>query len=132
MKCIGCQLANKEIETYVIYEDEWITCILDIDPIQEGHTLILPKKHVEDLNQLDKVLSQTIMNTSMKISEVLTLVYKPDGITIIQNNGIFNDLNHYHMHVFPRYKDDGFGWVEPKIKQLIPLEEVKKKIIQWI
>src|SRR5690606_6576352 len=123
---------NKEIETHVIYEDELITCILDIDPIQEGHILILPKKHVEDLTKLDQELSQTIIETSIKISRMLTKLYKPDGITIIQNNGIFNDLNHYHMHVFPRYKEDGFGWIEPKIKQLKPLNEVKQTMKQWI
>ena len=132
MKCIGCQLANKEVETYVIYEDEWITCILDIDPIQEGHTLILPKKHIEDLRQLNNELSQAIMNASIKISQALTKRYKPDGITVIQNNGIFNDLNHYHMHVFPRYLEDGFGWTEPNIEQSISLNEVKNKLIQCI
>src|SRR5690606_25359869 len=109
MKCIGCQLANKEVEAYVIYEDEWITCILDIDPIQEGHTLILPKKHIEDLRQLNNEPSQAILNGSIIISHSISERYKPDSITLTQNIGISNSLNQYLMHVFPRDLEDGFG-----------------------
>lgn len=47
------------------------------------------------------------------LAKLLKTKYKPDGITILQNNGVFNELTHYHMHVFPRYQSDGFSWVEP-------------------
>lgn len=128
MDCLGCKLANKETEVYIIYENEKVTCILDIDPIHEGHTLILPKKHVEDLNGLDQELSLAIMEASIMISKALTNLYNPDGITILQNNGKCNDLNHYHMHVFPRYIEDGFGWTEPERTRIKPLAEVKKTL----
>jgi diadenosine tetraphosphate (Ap4A) HIT family hydrolase len=53
------------------------------------------------------------MNVSVMISKILKKIYKPDGITVCQNGGIFNDLTHYHMHVIPRFKGDGFTWSEP-------------------
>ncbi|URN93806.1 MAG: HIT family protein [Candidatus Pristimantibacillus lignocellulolyticus] len=130
MNCLGCKLANQLLETNVVFEDDSITCVLDIDPLNEGHTLILPKKHFKDLEEIDETTIKSIINASVIISNVLKGIYQPDGISIIQNGGIFNDLEHYHMHVFPRYKDDGFGWVEPINKSEIKLNEVKMKMIE--
>ncbi|MNO85384.1 AP-4-A phosphorylase [compost metagenome] len=130
MRCIGCQLANQLIDTKVVFEDQLITCILDIDPLNEGHTLILPKKHLEDLEEIDENTMKSIMKASTIINKVLKEIYKPDGITIMQNGGMFNDLGHYHMHIFPRYKDDGFGWIEPSNKLNNDLELVKIRIIE--
>lgn len=53
------------------------------------------------------------MKTSRILTKLLKSQCKPDGVSIMQNNGVFNELAHYHMHVFPRYCSDGFGWVEP-------------------
>ncbi|MFC4778283.1 HIT family protein [Paenibacillus sp. GCM10023252] len=111
--CLGCQLANKEVESNIIYENDWITCILDIAPLNEGHMLILPKKHFRDVDDLDEATATEVMRTSSFLAKLLKLHFQPHGITILQNNGTFNDLTHYHMHVFPRYESDGFGWLEP-------------------
>ncbi len=129
MNCLGCKLANQLLETNVVFEDELITCILDIDPLNEGHTLILPKRHYKDLEEIDESTIRSIMNASVIISKALKGIYQPDGISIIQNGGIFNDLEHYHMHVFPRFKDDGFGWVEPINKSQNQFDQVKARII---
>ncbi|MNN53309.1 AP-4-A phosphorylase [compost metagenome] len=129
MECLGCKLANQLIETNVVFEDDLISCILDIDPLNEGHTLILPKRHFKDLEELDCTTSSAIMNASIIISRALKEIYRPDGISIIQNGGLFNDLDHYHMHVFPRYKSDGFGWIEPINKSQTQLDEGKKRIL---
>ncbi|WP_240420278.1 HIT family protein [Paenibacillus periandrae] len=113
MKCIGCQLANKVIDANIIYENGLVTSILDIAPLNEGHILILPKKHYHDVDDLDESTANEIMKTSAMLARVLKKQFQPDGVTIIQNGGKFNDLTHYHMHVFPRYVSDGFAWVEP-------------------
>jgi diadenosine tetraphosphate (Ap4A) HIT family hydrolase len=110
--CLGCRLANHLTEAYVIYENDLLTCILDIAPIHEGHILILPKHHVVDHDELDQATALAIMIASAELSRALKACYQPDGITIMQNGGSFNDLGHYHMHVFPRFDADGFGWVE--------------------
>jgi Diadenosine tetraphosphate (Ap4A) hydrolase and other HIT family hydrolases len=111
--CLGCRLANKEIEANIIYENDRIICILDIVPLNEGHMLILPKKHFHDVDDLDEATATEVMRTSSFLTKLLKSHFQPQGITILQNNGTFNDLTHYHMHVFPRYEFDGFGWLEP-------------------
>ena len=55
------------------------------------------------------------MDASKKLSAVLKRVFRPDGITICQNGGKFNELSHYHMHLIPRYEGDGFSWSEPAV-----------------
>lgn len=107
--CLGCKLANRELPVNVVYEDEYIICILDHEPFNDGHTLILPKHHFLDVDEFDVKTSNSVMKGSILISKAIKLVFNPDGITICQNGGIFNDLTHYHMHVIPRYKGQFFG-----------------------
>ncbi|OCT13696.1 hypothetical protein A8709_19110 [Paenibacillus pectinilyticus] len=111
--CLGCQLANGQAQAHIVYENEWVTCILDIAPLNEGHVLILPKKHYAEVTDIDEITSLALMKASLLISRVLTALFQPDGVTLLQNGGSFNDLDHVHIHVFPRYKGDGFGWIEP-------------------
>ncbi|MCM3783489.1 HIT family protein [Neobacillus mesonae] len=132
MDCLGCKLASGLLERHLIYEDEHISCILDIDPIHEGHVLILPKDHIRELDECDKPLLEAIMSASVLISKALKELYKPDGITVMQNGGVFNDLDHYHMHVFPRYRNDGFGWIEPNAAPKRDLRSVKERIVQTL
>jgi histidine triad (HIT) family protein len=133
LECLGCRIANQiEPNVQVVYENEHICCVLDIAPFNEGHVLILPKGHYHDLEEIDQITLKAIMDASVLISKKITLVFKPDGITICQNGGIFNDLTHYHMHVIPRYKDDGFSWSDPIIdhKAEERLKETREKIIK--
>lgn len=131
-QCLGCQLANNEIETHTVYENDFVTCILDIAPLNEGHMLILPKKHYHDVDDLDEITANEIIKASAMLARVLKAQFQPDGITVIQNGGKFNDLKHYHMHVFPRYDSDGFAWVEPAdtINAKGRLFETQQKLIK--
>ncbi|MBH5316437.1 HIT family protein [Paenibacillus sp. GSMTC-2017] len=114
MACLGCRIANGiEPDLNVVFENELITCVLDINPFNEGHLLILPKQHYWDVEELDSKTAYSIMDASKKLSIVLKSLFKPAGISICQNGGKFNDLTHYHMHLIPRYEGDGFTWSEP-------------------
>lgn len=114
MDCLGCRIANGiEPDLHIVYENERITCVLDIAPFNEGHTLILPKKHCLDVEELDSGTAYAVMDASQKLSVVIKSFFQPDGISICQNGGKFNDLAHYHMHLIPRYEGDGFCWSEP-------------------
>ncbi|MBD7963720.1 HIT family protein [Fictibacillus norfolkensis] len=115
MSCLGCELANKVLPIHTVYEDEWVTCFLDIDPFNEGHTLILPKRHVKELTELTNEETKAVMDAAKFISKKLENSFNPDGITINQNGGKFSDLTHFHMHVIPRYENDGFTWSESTI-----------------
>ena len=109
MGCIFCHKEN--IVTDFIYEDEMVMAFMDMDPINEGHVLLVPKEHYLDVDEVpDEVLSH-LMIVSKKVVAALKEVYNPDGYSIMQNGGEFNDVGHYHLHIFPRYKGDGFGWI---------------------
>src|SRR4051794_25462859 len=109
MECFGCCLANKLAAVNIIYENDFVCCILDHDPFNEGHVIILSKNHFEDVDDLDSDTAIQIIQASRLISKALKILYKPDGITICQNGGIFSELSHFHMHVVPRYKHQSFA-----------------------
>lgn len=127
MDCIFCKIASGEKSCLRVYEDELVVAFMDIDPINEGHILLIPKAHYLDVDEMpDEVLSH-LMIVSKKIVSALKKIYNPNGYSIMQNGGEFNDVGHYHLHIFPRYKGDGFGWTygeEPKNAN----EEIAKRI----
>ena len=115
MECVFC---NKEkILTDIVYEDDLVMAFMDMKPINEGHVLLISKEHYLDVDEIpDETLSDLII-ISKKIVSALKEIYKPNGYSIMQNGGEFNDVGHYHLHIFPKYTDDGFGWTygdEPK------------------
>lgn len=106
-----CVFCNKEnLVTDIIYEDDKVLAFMDMDPINEGHVLLVPKEHYLDADEMPDELLTHIMIISKKIVAAIKKVYNPNGYSIMQNGGEFNDVGHYHMHIFPRYHGDGFGW----------------------
>lgn len=100
---IFCKIINDEIPSYTIYEDETIKVILDMNQENPGHSLIIPKKHFQDLYDIDSSTLNHINEISIKISKLLTEKLKCNGITLIQNNGIAQDVKHFHLHIIPKY-----------------------------
>jgi len=81
-----------------------------MEPINKGHILIIPKSHYLDADELPDETACEIMRVSQRLLKALKKCYKFPGYSIMQNGGEFNDIGHYHMHLFPRYKQDGFSW----------------------
>ncbi len=108
--CIFCSIVSGAQEASIIYEDELIMGFMDIEPINEGHVLLITKTHKLDLDELTVEELNRLMSVSQIIVRVLKENYKPNGYTIMQNGGEFNDIGHYHLHIFPRYQNDGFNW----------------------
>ena len=126
MNCIFCKITNKEIESNIVYENNNIIAFLDADPINEGHILIVPKKHYLDIEELPAEILNEIMELSQRIVKVFKTIYKPNGYSIMQNGGEFNDIGHFHLHIFPRYQNDGFGWISNENKISVSKETAKK------
>ena len=125
MNCVFCHKEN--ITTDIVYEDTLAMAFMDMDPINEGHVLLIPKEHYLDVDELpDEVLTH-LMLVSKKIVSALKETYQPDGYSIMQNGGKFNDVEHYHLHIFPRYQGDGFGWTYGEEPKKIN-EEIAKRI----
>ena len=112
--CIFCKLANGEIPTATLYEDEDFRVILDASPAAKGHALILPKQHYANLYELDDSVASKVLVLAKKMITKMTDILGCDGYNIVQNNGeaAGQTVFHFHMHLIPRSKGDevGLGW----------------------
>ncbi len=112
--CIFCKLANGEIPTATLYEDNDFRVILDLGPASKGHALILPKEHYDNLYELDDETASKVLVLAKKMITRMTKVLGCDGYNLVQNNGeaAGQTVHHFHLHLIPRYKDDqvGLGW----------------------
>lgn len=130
--CIFCKLANGEIPTRTLYEDEDFRIILDVGPLTRGHALILPKKHAENVFELDEETAGKAYQLAKRFGAKMVAALKADGINILQNNGraAGQSVFHFHMHLIPRYVKDGValgmeGGGEPEYN----LDEVMEEIL---
>ena len=101
-----CKIMNGEIPSTTIYEDDKVLVILDVNPRGNGHSLIIPKKHYKDLYDIDNETLIHIFDVAKKIGDMLEDKLHCNGITLEQNNGICQEVKHFHLHVIPRYKYD--------------------------
>lgn len=104
--CIFCKLANGDIPTYTLYEDDDFKVIFDAGPATEGHALILPKDHAADIFELDDELVGKAFVLAKKMAAVLSEVFEADGINILQNNhpAAGQSVFHFHIHMIPRHE----------------------------
>lgn len=107
--CIFCKIANGEIPSATIYEDNDFRVILDIAPAAKGHALILPKQHYDNLWELGEEETARVMALAAKVSKAQKKALGCDGINVLQNNGTAagQSVFHFHMHLIPRYENDG-------------------------
>ena len=133
--CIFCKIANGEIPSKTVYEDERFRVILDISPASKGHAIILVKNHAENVFELPEEVASAIYVVAKKVATAMKKVLKCDGVNILQNNGEVagQTVFHLHMHVIPRYKDDHvqIKWKSGEESDVISdtiLEEIQKAL----
>ena len=107
--CIFCKLANGEIPTNALYEDDIVKVIFDANPAAKGHVLILPKEHFRNVFDLDENYTKEALVVAQKIAGAMKEVLNCDGLNILQNNEEVagQTVFHFHIHLIPRYKNDG-------------------------
>ena len=103
MDCIFCKIIKGDIPSYTIYENEYVKCFLDVNPLANGHTLIVPKKHFKDMYDIDEKYLYEINKASRVLLDLYDKKLKPNGYRFIQNNGVLQEVKHYHMHLIPNY-----------------------------
>ena len=112
--CIFCKIANGEIPSATLYEDEDFRVILDLGPAAKGHALILPKEHYPNLYELPDELAEKAVLLAKKMITKMKKALNCDGFNVVQNNGApaGQTVFHFHMHLITRYEGDhaGFGW----------------------
>lgn len=104
--CIFCKIANGEIPSSTVYEDENFRVILDMGPASKGHALILPKEHFKDVCELDEKVAAKILPLGAKIGTAMKKSLGCAGFNLVQNNGeaAGQTVFHFHVHVIPRYE----------------------------
>lgn len=129
--CIFCKIAAGEIPSKTLYEDEKFRVILDLGPATKGHALILPKNHYANLYELPEETAGDVMKLAKKMATVMTEKLSCKGFNLMQNNGELagQTVFHFHMHLIPRYEDDGqlISW-NPGSPTQEELEEIKNLI----
>lgn len=129
--CIFCKIINREIPGSILYEDEDFIVIFDKFPSKAGHTLVITKKHIESIYDMDSELASKLFVLVAKVAKELKSVLKCEGLNILQNNGSVagQEVNHFHMHVIPRYENDTvkIKW-ESKEANDEELKELNKRI----
>ena len=131
--CIFCKIANGEIPSKNLYEDESFRVILDLGPATKGHALILPKEHSDNLYELPEDTAAGAMKLAKKMASLMTEKLHADGFNLVQNNGEVagQTVMHFHLHLIPRYEGDGqrIVWNPGEMTQE-ELEEIKKQITE--
>ncbi len=113
--CVFCKIINNEIPCYKVYEDDQVIAFLDISQVTHGHTLVIPKKHYENIFVLDEAIAGELYKAVVKVSNILKKGLNLTDLNIINNNGPVagQTVNHYHIHLVPRYSDDGVSFFIP-------------------
>ena len=120
MDCIFCKIINKEIPNYTVYEDDQVLAFLDIFPHAVGHTVVIPKVHAHDLTEVGDELVGSLFVAVKKVQLKLQAGLKPEGFSVGWNHSEAGGqaVPHLHIHVLPRWKNDGGGSMHSILKKL--------------
>ena len=129
--CIFCKIANGQIPTNSVYEDDDFNVILDVSPASKGHALIVPKVHYDNAYSMDAEFAAKVFPLAVKLSNAMKKALDCDGLNVVQNNeeAAGQTVFHFHMHLIPRYKDDE---VDVTWKQHESIADEQKKIREQI
>ncbi len=121
--CIFCKIASKQASASIIYEDETAIAFLDIRPLTEGHSLVIPKKHYVDMFDIPEDQLSQVYSVAKQVSKAVKKATNADGISIIQQNGkaAGQDIFHLHVHIVPRFE----GQKLPSFSTLKEVERAK-------
>jgi histidine triad (HIT) family protein len=110
--CVFCKIVDGDVPSMRVYEDERTLAIMDINPINSGHCLVIIKAHAPTLWDADPADLQAAILAAQKVAVALKAAVKPDGLNMLQANGpaAFQSVPHYHLHLIPRWHNDGKGF----------------------
>lgn len=124
--CLFCAITQKEHPAHIIYENEHILGVLDIDPITKGHTLLIPKTPVTSLHNLSVNQATVLHEATQHVATLLQNTFLYHSISTFHTSGDLQDIPHYHLHVFGRYSEEDISY--PLIQEPLPtsLKEIHR------
>lgn len=132
--CIFCKIINREAPSSIVYEDDIVIAFMDIQPVNQGHTLVIPKKHYVTMNDCDEETAKHLISIVKKLNPQIAKASEAKGIFNAVMNGeeAGQEVFHLHFHIIPRFHGDGFGFYFPKEYKNLPerssLDEMADKI----
>jgi len=133
--CVFCKIVRGDIKAYTVYEDEKTVVFLDSGPIFEGHCLICPKEHVDNIHDLPVGLMEPLLKTAKVIGAAVEQGLGAEGSFMALNNTVSQSVPHLHLHVIPRRKGDGmkgFFWPRRPYRDeshMLAIQEALRKAI---
>jgi histidine triad (HIT) family protein len=116
--CIFCKIINKKAPAKIVFENDDILALVPKGEISKGHTLVIPKKHFENIFDIDKNILEKLIAVSKDLSETLTKENNATGINLLHASGkdAQQSVFHFHFHIVPRYENDGLDlWLREKL-----------------
>lgn len=130
--CIFCKIVQKKAPASIVYEDKKVMAFMSIQPINVGHTLVIPKNHYENIYEIPEEEIAQVYRGVKKITKAVQASVNAEGIRIIQNNGKVAGqvIFHMHVHIIPMYHNS--SWKHPQTRESKMLDNDAKKIVQLI
>lgn len=128
--CVFCKIINGDIPSKKLYEDDEVLAILDISQATKGHTLVLPKKHYDNLLQIEDKDYQHVMLVAKKLAKKINDTYHPQGINLLNNCGEVagQSVMHFHVHILPRYNKEDIKMEFENHMDKFDLDEIQKDL----
>ena len=127
--CIFCKIAAHEIPSKIVYEDDKFIAFLDLSQTTKGHTLVVPKRHSKCIFDLNDEDAKEIMLVVKKVANKLKASLNPIGLNVVNNNEKpLQSVDHFHIHLIPRYENDNFDIMFKDNSKEVNLDEILKKI----
>jgi len=114
--CVFCRIVQKELSSSNVYEDDKVLAFMDIRPVNEGHTLVIPKQHFEGILDIPEELNAYVNKIVKRVAVAVQKATHADGLSIIQQNGraANQDVFHLHVHIIPKFE----GQNTPRFRDL--------------
>ena len=124
--CVFCQIVQGAEPASIVFEDAMTMAFVDLRQFNVGHTLVIPRKHIQDVRGLDDVTGAALMATTARIARAVALAFPNDGLSLWQSIGpaAFQEVPHLHFHVHPRLPNDGVLRIYPSAPPTPPRQTI--------
>ena len=115
-ECIFCEILHGDSPASFTYEDDSVVAFMDVQPITRGHMLVVPREHAVLMSDLNETVAMRSFRVARKLSSIVRSSLGASGVNLFVADGevAFQDVPHFHVHVIPRYPNDGFGLTFPE------------------
>ena len=136
MECIFCKIIDGEIPAIKVLDEELVIAFMDINPSNQGHMLVVPKRHAENIFEIPESDLAATIRAVKRCANAVKEALNAEGITVLQLNGRASDqiIPHFHIHIIPRWENDGLPVSTWEMKQgdMEEIKDIARKVKEHI